>query len=402
MSNDWQRALDQQIADLQPRIVTYRRHLHAHPELSGQELETTRYIDGILRQVGLVPRMGVENRGLIVDSSPEISIPRIALRADIDALPIQETRDCPYRSRTPGVMHACGHDGHTATVLAASLALSQVQRDHRLPPGVAWRAIFQPAEETLSGAHEMIAQGAVRDVRAIFSIHMDPSREVGTIGVCGGPFTANCDTIGITIHGHGGHAARPHQTVDPIAAAAQLINALYLYVPRNVDSQEAVVISFGKICAGDADNVIPDQALLGGTLRTLNAQVRERAKAEIERICQGIAAATRTEVFLQWGQSIDGVVNDPHLADIVRRAASEVLGQPADIQEILRPSMGSEDFASYGQHVPCCMFRLGCASSAVGNSGLHTPTFDLDETALSHGARILTRAVVYAAGEITG
>lgn len=391
--------LDRAIGDLHPQLVAYRQHLHAHPELSGQEFETTRYIEQVLRQAGLEPRLGIDGRGLIVDSPTTGPVVRIALRADIDALPIQEARDCDYRSQRAGVMHACGHDGHTATVLGAVLALQQLTRQEHLPPGMGWRAIFQPAEETLAGAHEMIAQGAVQDVRAIVSLHMDPTRAVGTIGVCSGPFTANCDSIGIVIRGQGGHAARPHQTIDPIAAGAQLVSALYLNVMRNIDSQDAVVVSFGKFAAGDADNVIPDQAQLGGTLRTLLPHIRQQARQEIERICQAVAAATRANIELTWGSSIDGVMNDPHLADIVRRAAGEVLDSPASVQEILRPSMGSEDFASYGEHVPCCMFRLGCASPAVGSAGLHTPTFDIDPRALAIGARILARAVLYAAAE---
>lgn len=387
--------LDRLVDAQQPRIVEFRRSLHAHPELSGQEFETTKSIERRLESAGLAPRLGEGGRGLILDSPGPENRPRVALRADIDALPIQETRECAYRSQVPGQMHACGHDGHTSTVLSAALALHQLQSEGQLSKGTAWRAIFQPAEETLAGAHEMVAQGACQNVKALFSMHMDPTREVGTIGVCAGAFTANCDTIEIVIQGRGGHGARPHQTLDPIAAGAQLITALYWQIPRHIDSQEAVVISFGQFNAGDADNVIPDRAYLGGTLRTLDPQVRQRAKRAIERVCASIAAATETQIDLHWGSDIDGVMNDPRLAEIVRAAASEVLG-PENVHEILRPSMGSEDFASYGQHVPICMFRLGCASPAVGNSGLHTPTFDLDERALAIGAKILARCVIAA------
>jgi amidohydrolase len=393
MSASWQQAVDRQINSLGEQLIAIRRHLHQHPELSGQEHGTTQYLLRVLEGAGLAPRAGPDRRGVIVESDGGKTTQRIALRADIDALPIQEARDCSYRSRVPGVMHACGHDAHTATVLGAALTLSQLERTGQLPVAVSWRALFQPAEETLVGAKELVRGGALANVEAIFSLHVDPTRPVGTIGVRTGVLTANCDTLQITLTGRGGHAARPHQAIDPIAAAAQLIGMLYAQVPRRVDSQEAVVLSFGQLVAGEAANVIPDHALLRGTLRTLDGEVRRQAKEEIERIAWAVAEATGTKIELQWPGGIGAVVNDAGLTDLLRRAAGDVIGQE-NIQEIARPSMGSEDFASYLDHVPGSMFRLGCASTAVGHAGLHTPTFDVDERALILGARILVRAVI--------
>jgi amidohydrolase len=217
---------------------------------------------------------------------------------------------------------------------------------------------------------------------------------VGQIGVCDGPFTAHCDTLKVTLHGRGGHGARPHLAIDPLAAAVQLVNTLYAVIPRRHDSLDAVVISFGQFTAGDAANVIPSVAELRGTLRTLDRRVREATKFEIARVIEAVAAATGVRAEFDWYSGIDSVVNDPAVTNLVRQAGAEVLSQQGDVQEILRPSMGSEDFASYLEHVPGSMFRLGCASSAVGNSGLHTPTFDLDERAIPLGARILVRAAV--------
>ena len=392
----WQFALDAAVDELVPRLVEVRRHLHAYPELSGSEVETTRHLAEHLRAAGIEPRLGPDDRGLVVDAPLATSATqtkRVAMRADIDALPIQEVAGRAYGSQCPGRMHACGHDGHSGTVLGAVLALHALGQQGAFPWPVPWRAIFQPAEETLNGAREMIAAGFVDEVAGIFSIHMDPGRAVGTVGMRVGAFTAHCDSLNITIAGQGGHAARPHQTRDPIAAGVLLISNLYQAIPRAVDSQDAVVLSFGQFLAGDAANVIPDRALVRGTLRTLDRKVREQALEQIRRVAAGVAAATRTEITVERTGGIESVVNDPALTEVARAAAVEVLG-PQHVVEMARPSMGSEDFAAYLDLVPGNMFRLGCASETAGNSALHTPTFDLDERALAIGAKILARSCV--------
>ena len=304
-SAPWQQALDAAVEGLAAQLIAVRRHLHAHPEPSGFELETTRYLAAQLSANGLTARLGPGDRGIVVDAPDAENSPRIALRGDIDALPIQEVAGREYGSRSPGLMHACGHDGHSATVLGAVLALHTLGQQGALPWPVPWRAIFQPAEESLTGAREMIAAGFLSGVAGIFSLHMDPSRAVGTVGVRVGAFTANCDALRVTITGRGGHAARPHQTRDPIAALVQLVSSLYQAVPRSVDSQDPVVLSFGQIVAGDAANVIPERALLRGTLRTLDRQVRQQALEQIQRIAASIAEATGTEIVVSRYEGIE-------------------------------------------------------------------------------------------------
>jgi amidohydrolase len=319
---------------------------------------------------------------------------RIAVRADCDALRIQDEKSADYHSRVPHVMHACGHDVHTAAVFGAVSALDQLERSGALPWPVTWRGIFQPAEETSDGAASMIRAGALTDVEAIVSLHVDPTRRAGTIGVRPGVFTASCDMMRVTVRGRGGHAARPHESVDPIAAAAQLISTLYQFVPRSTDSQEAVVVSFGQIHGGLNANVIPEEVMLEGTVRTLNRQVRERTIANIKRLASGIESVTGTKLNVDFDEGTASVDNDPALTALVERVARELLGDDGKVTQMPRPSMGSEDFAAYLEHVPGSMFRLGCAGDRMPWPGLHTPTFDVDEQCLPVGANILARTMV--------
>jgi amidohydrolase len=308
-------------------------------------------------------------------------------------LRIEDQKQVAYRSTVPQVMHACGHDAHTATVFGAITALDQMERDGALPWPVRWRAIFQPAEETSDGAQSMIRAGALEGVDAILSLHVDPTRRAGTIGVRPGVLTASCDSMRITVKGRGGHAARPHESIDPIAAAAQLIGTLYQYVPRATDSQEAVVVSFGQIHGGQNSNVIPEQVVLEGTVRTLDASIREKTIAHIRELAAGVEKVTRTQVEVTFEHGSPSVYNNEELTELVRGVAVQQLGAE-NVARILRPSMGGEDFADYLEHVPGMMFRLGAAGDDAPWSGLHTPMFDVDERCLSVGAKILARSVV--------
>ncbi len=392
-SRSWQHQLDRAIDRRFEQMVALRRHLHAHPEPSGAEYDTTLHLYQLLGNERFEPRMGPDGRGVIVDPADPHDAPRIALRADIDALHIHDQKQVSYCSQTPGVMHACGHDAHTATVFGAILGLRDLHDEGDAPWWVNWRAIFQPAEETCQGAREMIEAGALAEVEAIIATHMDPTRQVGRIGISSGVLTANCDAMRFVIHGRGGHAARPHETVDPIAAAAQLISSMYLFVPRATDSQDAVVVTIGQILGGDNPNVIPEQIELRGTLRTLDRQVRQRTVDHLRQLARGIAETSGSQIEVHFDLGVASVVNDPQITKLMSRAAIEVLGEGA-IQVIPRPSMGSEDFAMYLEHLPGAMFRLGSASQAAGNSSLHTPLFDVDERALAHGAKILARTAV--------
>lgn len=396
MPTDWREALDREIDQRFSQLVEIRRHLHAHPELSGQERDTSLYLYQLLRDLGFVVQMGPEGCGLIVDDDSTPRQPRVAIRADIDALHICDAKKVDYRSQNEGVMHACGHDAHTATAFGALTALKALKQKGALPWDVSFRGIFQPAEETCEGAVGMIKSGALEDVTALIAVHMDPTRRVGHIGFRSGVLTANCDEMEIVIHGRGGHAARPHEASDPIAAAAQLVNALYLFIPRVTDSQDAVVVTIGKIEGGDHANVIPECVTLHGTIRTLDQVVRRKTMEHISRIASSMAQTSETKINVQFGLGCKSVVNNAKVIQVLRLAARDVL-EPGGVEEIPRPSMGSEDFAFYLEQVPGAMIRLGSTSDRVGGSGLHTPTFDIDEESLRVGARVLARTVVYLA-----
>ncbi len=384
--------LDRLVDELYPRMVELRRGLHANPEPSGEELETTARIAALFDDTDATCRRGPEGRGLIVDSGGRETRPRIALRADIDALWIQDSKHVPYRSQVPGVMHACGHDSHAATVAGALLALRAARRDGVLPASVSWRGIFQPAEETSQGAREMIGCGAIDDVDAVIALHMDPSRRLGTIGVKAGTFTAACDEMWVTIEGRGGHAARPHESIDPIAAAAQFVSSVYLFVPRAVDSLEPVVVTIGTIRGGENPNVIPERVTLRGTVRTLGDTIRDRTQDHIRQLAKGLAVTSGTNISVDFFDGPPSVLNDIALTDLIRRTGAALLG-PENVTDIGRPSMGGEDFACYLQRVPGCMFRLGCVSTEK-SAPLHSPLFDIDERAMAIGAKVLARAVV--------
>jgi len=393
MTTDWQARLDLAIDESAERLVALRRQLHSHPEPSGKELKTSLHLYQLFNEGGLPVRMGPEGCGVVVDSRNHCQPRRIAVRADIDALRIQDQKQTPYRSTVPEVMHACGHDAHTATVFGALSALDRLEREDALPWPVTWRGIFQPAEETSQGARAMVAAGALNGVTAILSLHVDPTRKAGTIGVRAGVFTASCDEIRVTVKGRGGHAARPHESNDPIAAAAELISTLYQFVPRATDSQDAVVVSFGQIHGGQNANVIPEQVVLEGTVRTLDRRVREKTIAHIRTLAEGIERVTSTRLDVSFETGIASVYNDEGLTDLVRNVATALLGSDKVIA-MRRPSMGSEDFAAYLEHVPGTMFRLGAAGENGPWPGLHTPTFDVDERCISVGAKILARSVI--------
>lgn len=378
-------------------MVHLRRHLHLHPEVSEHEYETTQLLGNKLRDAGYDIQLGPDKRGVIATpaslSQSTLNRPCIALRADIDALHIHDAKSCAYRSTRDGVMHACGHDAHSAIVMGAALALAQQNDSNALPCPVNWRIIFQPAEETASGALEMIDAGAVKGVDTIFALHVDPTRKVGTVGVKPGVATANCDEVVINIVGRGGHASRPHESLDPIAAAAQFISAVYQFVPRAIDSHHQVIITFGQIRGGENYNVIPESVYLRGTMRSFDEDVRARSIERINTLARGIAEASQTKIDIKFKSGPPAVINHLPSNEILQQAAVDVLGEE-NVHTIERPSMGGEDFANYLHHVNGAMFRLGVAKSSQGGPPLHSPGFDIEESAMAIGAKILARAVV--------
>ena len=377
-------------------LVGMRRHLHRHPEPSGQERETTEYLAGRLGEAGLQPRVLRDGLGLIADTTigtPGPDAPRVALRADIDALKIQDAKSVEYRSCRDGVMHACGHDVHSTIVAGVALAVAAGSDGAGLEPGcgVHLRYLFQPAEEICLGAKWLVEQGAVDGVDAILGLHVDPESPAGEIGVRFGPLTAVCHEVEIRVHGRGGHAARPHQSRDPLAAAVSLASTLYGQLPRGVDSRQPSVFSIGRISGGTLPNVIPDEVEMLGSLRTVAIGDDTVLQQRIRDIAAGVASLTATEIEVSFRASLEAVRNDMGVTTAIEEAALAVAGKDA-VRRIEQPSMGGEDFSVYQQEVPGSMFRLG--SGTEGGHLLHTPEFDIDEMALVPGARVMVRAAL--------
>lgn len=365
-----------------PEVVRLRHHLHQHPELSGSEERTAALVAERLAALGLSPRTGVGGHGVVADIPGATPGALLGLRADMDALPIQEESDLPYRSVHDGVMHACGHDGHTAILLGVAEVLCRLRE--RLPVSV--RLIFQPAEETVGGAVRMCADGAMENVGTIVALHGWSMLPLGHIGLRAGPSMAAADTFDVTVRGRGAHAAYPHLSVDPIVTACQIVTALQTLVSRETDPLDQAVVTVARIQAGTAYNIIPADATLSGTVRTLSPRTRERMEQSIERVARGVCAAmgARCEVVYQHGAP--PVVNDGRVVALVRRAAIEAVGEDR-VSDLVQPSMGAEDFAYYLDYAPGVMFRLGLGDVAPG----HTSRFDFADEALPVGMEVLCR-----------
>lgn len=382
--------VDSQLARIAPQLSHVRRHIHQHPELSGFEFATTAYLSKRLAAGHVAHKIVPGDRGIITEivAPCEPEAPVIALRADIDALPIQEESEVPYRSREPGVMHACGHDAHAAILLGTTLALNRAK-----PLSVGWRSIFQPSEEIGTGAREMLNHGALEGVSSIIALHVDPNRAVGHVGITPGPRTAFCQDFVIEVHGRGGHGARPHSTVDPIAAAAHLITLIYQAVPRQTDARDPIVVSIGQVNGGHAANVIPDVVTMTGTIRTLTPAIASRSRRILERLFSGVAQAFGAKISSSFGDLLPGLANDARIAAHFSAIARRLLGSNRVATDD-RPSMGAEDFADYLPFVPGCMVSLGVKPSGRKITPLHTSTFDIDERALLLGARLLARVLL--------
>jgi amidohydrolase len=376
-------------ASISAELVAIRRHLHRYPELSFQETETQQFVAQKLHQWGIASRP-MARTGLLaqISSGQQTSGNTVALRADLDALPIQEQNDVPYKSCRPGIMHACGHDVHTTALLGAAWILQQI-RD-TLPGQV--RLLFQPGEEKLpGGATLMIDGGALEDPRpsAIIALHVYPSMPAGRIGFRQGMYMASADEIYLTVHGQGGHAAMPHQAIDPVVAAAQIIVALQQLVSRRTDPTIPTVLTFGRIQSeGGATNVIPNAVRLEGTFRTLDERWRQQAHELMRDLVTGIARSIGATCTLDIVRGYPFLFNDPPLTARASTWAGNYLGTSA--VEELPIRLTAEDFAFYSQLVPACMFRLGTANVERGiTSPVHTDTFDVDEDCLSIGAGTL-------------
>ena len=367
---------------LLPALIALRRELHTHPELGFKEVQTARRIEEQLRRIpGIRMRTGLAGTGIVATFGADKPGPCIALRAELDALPIQEQSGLPYASTQPGVMHACGHDGHMACLVGAALVLGQIQDE--LPGPV--KFVFQPAEEMLGGALRMIAAGALEQpaVAAMFGCHCyaEAGLACGGIGVTSGPALAADCHIDIEVRGMGTHASAPHLAVDPILTGARIVSALQALITRGEDPLASVALSITQFNAGVTRNVISDRAVLSGTLRILAPERIEAALARVRRIAEETAAAAGATVAVRTQLSYPVLVNDPACAYAVVRAARTLLPD-AQVQPQFPPLMVSEDFAYYAQRVPAALWFVGLREAAAAAPGLHHPQFDFNDAVI--------------------
>ncbi|NJC25464.1 M20 metallopeptidase family protein [Neolewinella antarctica] len=365
-----------------------RRHLHQYPELSFAEYETQQFIADRLRQLGIA-HQEIAGTGLIAEVAGGAGAGAVvALRADIDALPITEVNEAPYASKNPGVMHACGHDVHTASLLGVAEILQSVRQDFRGKV----RFLFQPGEEKLpGGATLMIKDGALKNPvpAAIFGQHVHPPLAAGKVGFRPGVYMASTDELYLTIRGKGGHGAMPHNAVDPIVISAHIITAVQQLISRNTDPTLPAVITFGRIESdGGATNVIPNSVSLLGTLRTLDEDWRKELHVRLEKLVTGMAKSMGGEAELRIGHGYPFLKNDEQLTRWAFAEAQQFLGEDNVVELPIR--MTGEDFAFYTHHLPACFYRLGVRNEARGiTSSVHTDTFDVDEACLRTGPGLM-------------
>ncbi|MFN9175145.1 MAG: M20 family metallopeptidase [Synechocystis sp.] len=375
---------------LYPRLIEIRRHLHAHPELSGQEYQTAAYVAGVLSSCGLQVEEAIGKTGVVGNLKGTGDDPRLlAIRTDMDALPIQELTQVSFASRHPGVMHACGHDIHTTLGLGTAMVLSQMAE--HLPGNV--RFLFQPAEEIAQGASWMIQDGAMRDVSHILGVHVFPPIPARQVGIRYGALTAAADDLEIFIQGESGHGARPYEAIDAIWIAAQVITTLQQAISRTQNPLRPMVLSLGQISGGRAPNVIADQVRMAGTVRSLHPETHANLPQWIEAIVGNVCQTYGAKYEVNYRRGVPSVQNDPQLSKLLENCAREALGDEA-VQLIPEPSLGAEDFALYLEQAPGSMFRLGIGFDDHPNYPLHHPRFEADEAAILTGVVTLTYAAV--------
>jgi amidohydrolase len=373
-------------------IVSLRRHLHRYPELSNQEFRTTSLLTERLSAAGFEVHVRPEGTGFFADLTPAGFSPEthrtVAIRADLDALPIHEMTGLEFASEVPNVMHACGHDVHMSVVTAIGIAANALELPGRL------RLIFQHSEESIpGGALDMVAMGAVEGVDYVLGMHVDPELEVGKIGVKSGAFTAAFDTFRFEITGKSGHGARPHHCVDPIYVLTQVANALYQAFGRRLDARDPTVFSIGMINAGTAPNIIPETATMSGSVRTLSQAQRDQVPDLLHQVAAGICAAHGATYALDLIHGAPAIINNPDVCDAISAATVELLGAQS-LHHIALPSMGSEDFSVYLQDPPGAMCRVGVARADQPKYFLHSAHFAPDESALLIAAKVLGRAAL--------
>jgi len=384
MGDDLTAALDTFLARHEQELIDFRRDLHAHPEQAYAERRTTRLVADRLAGAGLRPVLLPRTTGLYADIGP--GRPRVALRADLDALPMDDEKGVPYRSAIAGTCHACGHDVHTAMLAGAGEFLAERAASGLLPGSV--RLIFQPAEEAATGAKDVIAAGALDSVDRIFALHCDPRLDTGKVGVRAGAITAACDKVKVTLAGPGGHTARPHLTADVVYALGKIVTEVPAALTRRVDPRAGLSLVWGHVRSGSAANAIPDEGVVEGTVRCLDADVWRSAVVLIEDLVQSVATPYGVTAKVEYLSAVPPTVNEPASAGLIARAAAAVLG-PDAVTETPQ-SLGGEDFAWYLHLAPGAMARLGTRAPGTLTAGdLHQPTFDIDERAIAIGVRLL-------------
>ena len=369
-----------------PELLELRRHLHAHPELSGEEHQTAALVAGELRSLGWRVQEGMGRTGVVAELGPDHG-PTVGLRVDMDALPVEERTGLPYASKRQGIMHACGHDLHTCTGLGVAKLLTTLPA---LQARV--RLLFQPAEELAQGAVWMREAGATKGLDALFGIHVVPNLPAGIVGIRRGCLTAAAGELEILVRGEGGHGARPHQSVDAVWMAAKVVTELQQAISRRLDALQPVVVSFGKVEGGRAFNVIADQVRLLGTVRCLDLEQHAMLPGWIEDTVQAICVGCGGSAEVRYRCIAPPVDNDVALTNLLERCAIDRLGRDR-VVPVEQPSLGAEDFAELLRDVPGMMMRLGVAGPE-GCAALHNGAFALDETALAVGIEVLTATLL--------
>lgn len=381
---------------LSDQLTAWRRDFHAHPELGFQEVRTAARVAEELTAMGLEPRTGVGKTGVVAEIGT--GLPVVAIRADMDALPLQEKNDVPYASTVPNVMHACGHDAHTAMLLGAARILNQM--DDR-PPGTI-RLLFQPCEETddgeKSGAERMIDDGAMASVDRVIALHVSSDHDAGRLNIESGFVTANVDNFFARIIGRGAHGAHPDLGVDPIVLLAQVINAIQMICSRRIDPLRPAVVTIGQVHSGLGENIIPAEAALSGTLRSYDDNTREKLIVELESAL-GVVKALGGDYELRIVRGCPSTHNDERVADVIRRTMVDISGEGAI--EHQTPSMGGEDFAWMTRAAPGAMFFLGAKKDAISRPH-HNPLFDLDESVFPTGSALLAESALRLLEEVQG
>jgi len=389
--------LDRWLAARGAELVAVRRHIHAHPELSGQEFETAAMVARELAVAGLSPRFLPKGNGVICDVGVGDRV--VALRADLDALPLPDTKDVPYRSVIDGACHACGHDVHTTILLGTGLALAQLAERGELPGRV--RLLFQPSEERFpSGSPEVIAAGGLKDVSSVFGLHCAPQLPTGLVGVRAGALTAAADVVEIRVSGPGGHTARPHMTADLVYALSRAVVEVPSLLARRVDPRAGVSLMFGALNAGTAANAIPIEGIAKGTVRVLSKDAWQELPDLVPTLIRDVISGSGADVDITYTRGVPPVINDRMATAVVAGAAAAALGSDRVVEADV--SMGGEDFAFYLEQVPGAMIRLGTGiQGSVENFDIHQSRFDVDERAIGYGIRVMVHTALAALGTVS-